>query len=78
MSTVEIAQLANYVGGTWRPANGADTLDDVDPATGEVSALVPLSGAKQVREAVEAARAAQPELASSAAAAAGAGAAGTA
>jgi malonate-semialdehyde dehydrogenase (acetylating) / methylmalonate-semialdehyde dehydrogenase len=60
MSTVEVARLANYVGGTWRPANGADTLDDVDPATGEVSALVPLSGAKQVREAVEAARAAQP------------------
>lgn len=60
MSTVGVVQLANYVGGAWRPANGADTLDDVDPATGEVSALVPLSGAKQVREAVEAARAAQP------------------
>jgi malonate-semialdehyde dehydrogenase (acetylating)/methylmalonate-semialdehyde dehydrogenase len=56
----EAVRLANYVGGTWRPANGADTLDDVDPATGEVSALVPLSGPKQVREAVEAARDAQP------------------
>jgi malonate-semialdehyde dehydrogenase (acetylating) / methylmalonate-semialdehyde dehydrogenase len=52
--------LANYVGGAWRPADGVDTLDDVDPATGEVSALVPLSGERQVREAVEAAREAQP------------------
>jgi malonate-semialdehyde dehydrogenase (acetylating) / methylmalonate-semialdehyde dehydrogenase len=54
------ARLANYVDGAWRPADGVDTLDDVDPATGEVAALVPLSGARQVREAAEAARAAQP------------------
>jgi malonate-semialdehyde dehydrogenase (acetylating) / methylmalonate-semialdehyde dehydrogenase len=54
------ARLANYVGGGWRPADAVETLDDVDPATGEIAALVPLSGAKQVREAVEAARAAQP------------------
>jgi len=40
--------------------DGVETLDDVDPATGEVAALVPLSGARQVREAVEASRAAQP------------------
>ena len=54
-------RLANYVGGAWRPADGVDTLDDVDPVRGAVTALVPLSGARQVREAVEAARAAQPE-----------------
>jgi malonate-semialdehyde dehydrogenase (acetylating) / methylmalonate-semialdehyde dehydrogenase len=54
-------RLANYVGGSWRPADGVDTLDDVDPARGEVTALVPLSGARQVREAVEAARAAQAQ-----------------
>ncbi len=53
-------RLANYVAGAWRPADGVETLDDVDPASGEVAALVPLCGAKQVREAVEAARAAQP------------------
>jgi malonate-semialdehyde dehydrogenase (acetylating)/methylmalonate-semialdehyde dehydrogenase len=53
-------RLANYVDGAWRPADGVDTLDDVDPASGEVTALVPLSGAQQVREAVAAARAAQP------------------
>jgi malonate-semialdehyde dehydrogenase (acetylating) / methylmalonate-semialdehyde dehydrogenase len=53
-------RLANYVAGSWRPADAVETLDDVDPATGEVAALVPLCGARQVREAVEAARAAQP------------------
>jgi len=58
---VSAVRLANYVGGAWRPADAVDTLDDVDPATGEVAALVPLSGERQVREAVEAARAAQPE-----------------
>jgi malonate-semialdehyde dehydrogenase (acetylating)/methylmalonate-semialdehyde dehydrogenase len=53
-------RLANYVEGAWRPVDGVVTLDDVDPASGEVTALVPLSAARQVREAVEAARAAQP------------------
>ncbi|HEY6550342.1 MAG TPA: aldehyde dehydrogenase family protein, partial [Solirubrobacterales bacterium] len=53
-------RLANYVGGQWRPADGVATLDDVDPVSGETTALVPLSGAVQVRNAVEAARAAQP------------------
>jgi malonate-semialdehyde dehydrogenase (acetylating) / methylmalonate-semialdehyde dehydrogenase len=62
MATREAAAtLANYVGGAWRPASDVATLDDVDPATGEVSALVPLSGARQVREAVEAARSAKAE-----------------
>ncbi|HWM54998.1 MAG TPA: CoA-acylating methylmalonate-semialdehyde dehydrogenase [Solirubrobacterales bacterium] len=62
-ATAEVGavRLANYVGGAWRPADGVDTLDDVDPVSGETVALVPLSGARQVREAVEAARAAQPE-----------------
>jgi malonate-semialdehyde dehydrogenase (acetylating)/methylmalonate-semialdehyde dehydrogenase len=62
MATQETAaiRLANYVGGMWRPADGVATLDDVDPVSGETTALVPLSGPKQVREAVEAARAAQP------------------
>ncbi|HEU4944277.1 MAG TPA: aldehyde dehydrogenase family protein, partial [Solirubrobacterales bacterium] len=62
-ATAEVGavRLANYVGGAWRPADGVDTLDDVDPVSGETVALVPLSGARQVREAVEAARAVQPE-----------------
>ncbi|HET9162023.1 MAG TPA: CoA-acylating methylmalonate-semialdehyde dehydrogenase [Solirubrobacterales bacterium] len=53
-------RLANYVAGSWRATDAVETLDDVDPATGEVAALVPLCGAKQVRDAVEAARVAQP------------------
>ena len=53
-------RLANYIDGMWRAADVVETLDDVDPATGEVAALVPLCGAKQIGEAVEAARAAQP------------------
>ncbi|HEX2097382.1 MAG TPA: aldehyde dehydrogenase family protein, partial [Solirubrobacterales bacterium] len=52
-------RLDNYVGGAWRPVEGVETLEDVDPASGEVAALVPLSEAPQVREAVVAAREAQ-------------------
>ena len=53
--------MRNYVEGTWRAAaGGVGAVDDVDPATGEVVARVPLSGAEDVRAAVEAARAAQP------------------
>jgi malonate-semialdehyde dehydrogenase (acetylating)/methylmalonate-semialdehyde dehydrogenase len=55
----EIVTLPNYIGGAWRPVEGVETLEDVDPASGEVAALVPLSEARHVREAVEAARAAQ-------------------
>ncbi|MEX0972680.1 MAG: CoA-acylating methylmalonate-semialdehyde dehydrogenase [Solirubrobacterales bacterium] len=52
--------LRNYIGGVWREADAVGELEDVDPATGEVAARVPLSGKREVREAVEAARAAQP------------------
>ena len=53
-------KLQDYVGGEWRDVDGVETLDDVDPVSGETVAQVPLSGAKEVREAVGAARAAQP------------------
>jgi malonate-semialdehyde dehydrogenase (acetylating)/methylmalonate-semialdehyde dehydrogenase len=52
-------RLPNFVDGAWREVEGVETLEDIDPATGEVAALVPLSGESQVREAVEAAQAAQ-------------------
>jgi len=55
----EVRVLKNYVGGEWREPDGVKTLDDVDPVSGEVVAEVPLSGAGEVRSAVEAARAAQ-------------------
>jgi malonate-semialdehyde dehydrogenase (acetylating)/methylmalonate-semialdehyde dehydrogenase len=59
-ATVATERLRNYIGGAWTEVDGVETLDDVAPATGEVSALVPLSGATEVRAAAEAARAAQP------------------
>ena len=59
-ATVATERLRNYVGGAWREVEGVETLDDIAPVTGEVSALVPLSGAAEVRAAAEAARAAQP------------------
>ncbi|HZV74977.1 MAG TPA: CoA-acylating methylmalonate-semialdehyde dehydrogenase [Conexibacter sp.] len=52
--------LSNYVGGAWIPSASADLLEDRDPATGELLARVPLSGAADVDAAVRAAREAQP------------------
>ena len=53
--------LPNYVGGRWVDAEApAGTLEDRNPATGGVEALVPLSGAADVDAAVRAAREAQP------------------
>jgi malonate-semialdehyde dehydrogenase (acetylating) / methylmalonate-semialdehyde dehydrogenase len=54
-----VLTMRNYVGGAWREANAAQTLEDRDPATGEVTALVPLSDAADVDAAVRAAREAQ-------------------
>jgi malonate-semialdehyde dehydrogenase (acetylating) / methylmalonate-semialdehyde dehydrogenase len=51
--------LRNYVGGAWQPASGSETLEDRDPASGELCALAPLSGADDVDAAVQAASAAQ-------------------
>ncbi len=53
--------LNNYIGGGWVEAAGEKTLDDINPATGELVARVPLSDATDVDAAVQAARAAQPE-----------------
>ena len=52
--------LRNYVGGGWVEAAGDGTLEDRNPATGEVAALVPLSGVADVDAAARAAREAQP------------------
>ena len=54
-------RLRNFVGGEWVAAEGVEGLPDVDPASGETLATVPLSGAAEVDAAVRAARAAQPE-----------------
>jgi malonate-semialdehyde dehydrogenase (acetylating)/methylmalonate-semialdehyde dehydrogenase len=53
--------LDNYVAGRWTPASAAaEALDVTNPATGEVLARVPLSGAADLDAAVRAAREALP------------------
>ncbi len=56
----ETRKLKNFIGGGWVDAAAGDTLDDVNPATGELTALVPLSGEADVDAAVRAAREAFP------------------
>ncbi len=54
--------LDNYIDGEWTPARAAtEVLDVTRPATGEVLARVPLSGASDLDDAVRAARNALPE-----------------
>src|SRR5688572_6593930 len=48
--------LRNYIGGRWVDATGAELLDVPNPATEELLARVPLSGATQVADAARAAR----------------------
>jgi malonate-semialdehyde dehydrogenase (acetylating) / methylmalonate-semialdehyde dehydrogenase len=61
MSTTATRLLDNYVAGAWTPASAAsDVLDVTNPATGEVLARVPLSGAADLDAAVRAAREALP------------------
>ncbi len=56
----DIRTLRNYIGGGWVEAAGSETLEDINPATAEISALVPLSGEADVDAAVSAAREAFP------------------
>jgi malonate-semialdehyde dehydrogenase (acetylating)/methylmalonate-semialdehyde dehydrogenase len=50
--------LRNYIGGEWVAPTAADGLDLTNPATGEALGRVPLSGARDVDQAVAAAQAA--------------------
>ena len=49
MATVEqptgtdVETLRNYVGGRWVESSAEERIDDIDPATGELLARVPLS-----------------------------------
>jgi malonate-semialdehyde dehydrogenase (acetylating) / methylmalonate-semialdehyde dehydrogenase len=52
--------LSNYIGGSWTDAAASETIDDRDPASGEVVAQVPLSDRADVDAAVRAAASAQP------------------
>ncbi len=59
-TAAEARTLQNYIGGRWQEARTTDALDDRDPATGELTARVPLSGTADVDAAVVAASGAQP------------------
>jgi malonate-semialdehyde dehydrogenase (acetylating) / methylmalonate-semialdehyde dehydrogenase len=62
MSVTTTRLLDNYIAGRWTPATAAtEVLDVTNPATGEVLARVPLSGAADLDAAVRAAREALPE-----------------
>jgi malonate-semialdehyde dehydrogenase (acetylating) / methylmalonate-semialdehyde dehydrogenase len=60
-STATAVTLPNYIGGGWREVSGVEALEDHDPASGDLLARVPLSGAAEVDAAVAAARAAAPK-----------------
>jgi malonate-semialdehyde dehydrogenase (acetylating)/methylmalonate-semialdehyde dehydrogenase len=59
-AVADAVTLQNYIDGCWTSAVAVETLADRDPATGELLAHVPLSGAADVDAAVRAARRAQP------------------
>ena len=48
--------LRNYIAGEWVPSTATDFLENRNPATGEPLCRVPLSGAREVDDAVRAAR----------------------
>jgi malonate-semialdehyde dehydrogenase (acetylating) / methylmalonate-semialdehyde dehydrogenase len=56
----QVETLRNYINGGWVDAATAESLEDRDPATGELAARVPLSGPPDVDAAVRSAAEAQP------------------
>ena len=60
MSTT-VSKHQNFVGGEWIDASGGETMEVLNPATGETIAEVPRSSAEDVNKAVAAAKKALPE-----------------
>ncbi len=60
MSTT-VSKHQNFVGGEWVGATGGETMEVLNPATGETIADVPRSSAEDVDRAVQAAKKALPE-----------------
>ena len=48
--------VKNYIGGEWLDARAGETLESLNPATGEVLATAPKGSAEDMNAAVEAAR----------------------
>ena len=62
MTTTATRVLENYIGGRWTAVRApTEVLEVTNPATGEGLAMVPLSGAADLDDAVRAARAALPQ-----------------
>jgi len=61
MSLVGVRTLENLIGGDLLPPAGGDYLECLNPATGELLARVPESGAEDLERAVAAAQKAAPE-----------------
>ena len=59
-TTAEARTLQNFIGGSFVDSATDATLEDRDPATGELAARIPLSGTADIDAAVRAARQAQP------------------
>ena len=58
--SVSVTKYKNLVGGEWVDAASGETMEVLNPSTGEVIAEVPSSSAEDVERAVEAARKALP------------------
>ena len=59
--SVAVAQHKNFVGGEWVDSSGGETMEVVNPSTGEIIAEVARSTAEDANRAVEAAKSALPE-----------------
>jgi 1-pyrroline dehydrogenase len=59
--SVAVSQHKNYIGGEWVDSAGGETMEVLNPATGETIAEVPASTEEDANRAVEAAKAALPE-----------------
>jgi aminobutyraldehyde dehydrogenase len=59
--SVSITKHKNFIGGEWVDSASGETMEVVNPATGEAIAEVPRSSAEDVERAVEAAKKALPE-----------------
>src|ERR671915_1201989 len=59
--SVAVTKYQNFVGGEWVDAAGGETMEVLNPATGETIAEVPRASAEDVDRAVQAAKKALPE-----------------
>ena len=56
-----MAKYGNFINGEWVDAASGETYENINPATGEVLGLFPISSADDVTRAVDAASAAAHE-----------------